>query len=82
MSGLEASVRPRSSRDSEKISGAGNVQGRRVAARRAGATLQNGKQGFGDCHFGLMPQTSDLLRFSGGDDGARTRDLCRDRAAL
>jgi hypothetical protein len=35
---------------------------------------------FRDCHFGLLPQTSDSLRFSGGDDGARTRDLCRDRA--
>jgi hypothetical protein len=33
---------------------------------------------FRDCHFGLLPQTLDFLRFSGGDDGARTRDLCRD----
>ena len=31
-----------------------------------------------DCHFGLLPQTFDFLGFSGGDDGARTRDLCRD----
>jgi hypothetical protein len=37
---------------------------------------------FRDCHFGLLPQTLFFLRFSGGDDGARTRDLCRDRAAL
>ena len=37
---------------------------------------------FRDCHFGLLPQTLDFLRFSGGDDGARTRDLCRDRAAF
>ena len=35
-----------------------------------------------DCHLGLSPQTLYFLRFSGGDDGARTRDLCRDRAAL
>ena len=35
-----------------------------------------------DCHLGLLPQTRYLLGFSGGDDGARTRDLCRDRAAL
>jgi len=34
-----------------------------------------------DCHFGLVPQTYDLLRLSGGDDGARTRDLCRDSFA-
>jgi hypothetical protein len=33
---------------------------------------------FRDCHSGLVPQTRDSLRFSGGDDGARTRDLCRD----
>jgi hypothetical protein len=33
---------------------------------------------FRDCHFGLPPQTPDFSRFSGGDDGARTRDLCRD----
>jgi hypothetical protein len=33
---------------------------------------------FRDCHFGLLPQTLYFLRFSGGDDGARTRDLCRD----
>jgi hypothetical protein len=31
-----------------------------------------------DCHLGLSPQTLYFLRFSGGDDGARTRDLCRD----
>jgi hypothetical protein len=37
---------------------------------------------FRDCHFGLLPQTQHSLEFSGGDDGARTRDLCRDRAAL
>ena len=35
-----------------------------------------------DCHFGVSPQTFAFFRFSGGDDGARTRDLCRDRAAL
>ena len=35
-----------------------------------------------DCHFGVSPQTFDVIRFSGGDDGSRTRDLCRDRAAL
>ncbi len=35
-----------------------------------------------DCHLGLLPQNLAFLRFSGGDDGARTRDLCRDRAAL
>jgi hypothetical protein len=34
---------------------------------------------FRDCHFGLVPQTLDSFGFSGGDDGARTRDLCRDR---
>ena len=33
---------------------------------------------FRDCHFGLLPQTQHSLEFSGGDDGARTRDLCRD----
>jgi hypothetical protein len=33
---------------------------------------------FRDCHFGLVPQTLDSFGFSGGDDGARTRDLCRD----
>ena len=27
----------------------------------------------------LCHQTIDSFRFSGGDDGARTRDLCRDR---
>jgi hypothetical protein len=32
-----------------------------------------------DCYFAVSPQTSEFLRFSGGDDGARTRDLCRDR---
>src|SRR5208337_267605 len=37
---------------------------------------------FRDCHFCLLPQTLGFLRFSCGDDGARTRDLCRDRAAL
>jgi len=31
-----------------------------------------------DCHFGLVPQALVSLRLSGGDDGARTRDLCRD----
>ena len=36
---------------------------------------------FCDCHFGLLPQTLDYFEFRGGDDGARTRDLCRDRAA-
>ena len=30
-----------------------------------------------NCHFGLLPQTL-LSGFRGGDDGARTRDLCRD----
>jgi hypothetical protein len=33
---------------------------------------------FRDCHFGLLPQTVYFLRFSGGDDAARTRDLRRD----
>jgi len=33
---------------------------------------------FRDCHFGLLPQTLDFLGLYGGDDGARTRDLCRD----
>ena len=37
---------------------------------------------FRDCHFGLLPQTLYFLRFSGGDDGARTRDLCRDSLAV
>jgi hypothetical protein len=36
---------------------------------------------FRDCHFGLVPQTLDSFGFSGGDDGARTRDLCRDSYA-
>jgi hypothetical protein len=35
-----------------------------------------------DCHFGVSPQTLYFPRFSGGDDGARTRDLCRDSLAL
>ena len=29
-----------------------------------------------------MPIEAKTLGFNGGDDGARTRDLCRDRAAL
>ena len=37
---------------------------------------------FRDFHFGLLPPTLDFLEFSGGDDGARTRDLCRDRLAV
>ena len=35
-----------------------------------------------DCHLGLSPKTRVAIGFYGGDDGARTRDLCRDRAAL
>ncbi len=35
-----------------------------------------------DCHLGLSPKTRAFMGFYGGDDGARTRDLCRDRAAL
>ena len=35
-----------------------------------------------DCHLGLSPKNLVNTGFYGGDDGARTRDLCRDRAAL
>ena len=31
-----------------------------------------------DCHFGLPHKTRVITGFYGGDDGARTRDLCRD----
>ena len=31
-----------------------------------------------DCHLGRSPQTPYFLEFTGGDDGARTRDLYRD----
>jgi len=31
-----------------------------------------------DCHLGLSPKTRVAIRVYGGDDGARTRDLCRD----
>jgi hypothetical protein len=36
---------------------------------------------FRDCHSGLSPQAIYYLELNGGDDGARTRDLCRDSYA-
>lgn len=61
-------------------------QGARPTIRLLDMVLEAGKPPFSTLKLFLgLPlchQTIHFLRLSGGDDGARTRDLCRDRAAL
>ena len=82
---ISATKREANNRVMEMVIEAG---GKRLSApsQDAEGKLQKGSKSFstlsstlgGESKLCHLPQTLYLLRFSGGDDGARTRDLCRD----